>query len=83
MGKQSSIVHQYFRKELEDGVVLVRLNPIQLLVMELWIPKEGQIGVREFEVDAEILEDLNVDGFSEASPLEFNLYLTGLAGSQL
>ena len=36
--------------------------------------------LRELEADAEIFEDLKSDGFTEASPLEFNLYLSGLAG---
>jgi hypothetical protein len=35
------------------------------------------------EFDPEIFEDLKADGFVEASPLEFNLYLSGLAGGDI
>lgn len=80
MPKDSNIVHQYFRKELEDLTILVRVNPIQLKGMEITLPKDGQAEVRELEFDDEIFEDLKADGFTEASPLEFNLYYTGLAG---
>ncbi len=78
MGKASNIVHQYFKKELEGATLLVRVNPIQLLVTEITIPAEGEPALRQVEVDAEIFEDLEADGFSAASPLEFNLYLAGL-----
>ncbi|MBT1698299.1 hypothetical protein KK083_15515 [Fulvivirgaceae bacterium PWU4] len=78
MPKDSNIVHQYFRKELEDLTILVRVNPIQLKGMEITLSKDGQPEVRELEFDDEIFEDLKADGFTEASPLEFNLYYSGL-----
>ena len=78
MPKDSNIVHQYFRKELEDLTILVRVNPIQLRGMEITLPKDGQPEVRELEFDEAIFEDLKADGFAEASPLEFNLYYSGL-----
>lgn len=79
MAKDSNIVHQYFRKELGDATLLVRVNPIRLVATEITLYKDGEPEIRELEVDREIIEDLKADGFSEASPLEFNLYLTGLA----
>jgi hypothetical protein len=79
MPKDSNIVHQYFKKELEDVTILVRVNPIQLKGMEITLPKSGEPEVRELELDEEIFEDLKADGFKEASPLEFNLYFSGLA----
>jgi len=79
MAKDSNIVHQYFRKELGDATLLVRVNPIRLVATEITLYKDGEPEIRELEVDGEIIEDLKADGFSEASPLEFNLYLTGLA----
>jgi hypothetical protein len=79
MPKDSNIVHQYFKKELEDVTILVRVNPIQFKGMEITLPKNGQPEVRELEFDEEIFEDLKADGFAEASPLEFNLYFSGLA----
>lgn len=78
MPKDSNIVHQYFKKELEDLTILVRVNPIQLKGMEISLPKNGQPEVRELAFDEAIFEDLQADGFAEASPLEFNLYLAGL-----
>jgi hypothetical protein len=79
MPKDSNIVHQYFRKELEDRTILVRVNPIQLRGMEITLPKQGEPSVRELEFDQSIFDDLKEDEFSEASPLEFNLYFSGLA----
>jgi hypothetical protein len=80
MPKESNIVHQYFKKELEDSTILVRVNPIQLKGLEITLPKNGEPEIRELELDEEIMEDLKADGFKEASPLEFNLYFSGLAG---
>ncbi|HYC84577.1 MAG TPA: hypothetical protein VEB86_05110 [Chryseosolibacter sp.] len=79
MAKGSNIVHQYFRKEFDDFVVLVRVNPFHLEGVELTIPREGTPEIRELEFDSDIFEDLKADGFKESSPLEFNLYYSGLA----
>ena len=79
MGKGSNIVHQYFRKELGDITILVRVNPIQLTGLEITLMKDGEPELRELELDSEIFEDLKADGFTEASPLEFHLYFSGLA----
>ncbi len=79
MPKDSNIVHQYFRKELSDRTVLLRVNPIQLKGMEITLPKTGEPSVRELELDGNIFEDLKEDQFIDASPLEFNLYFSGLA----
>lgn len=78
MGKGSNIVHQYFKKELGDITVLVKVNPIQLRITEITIYKDRDPELRELEADAGILEDLAADGFTEARALEFNLYLSGL-----
>jgi hypothetical protein len=80
MPKESNIVHQYFKKELETSTILVRVNPIQLKGLEITLHKNGEPEVRELELDEHIVEDLKIDGFKEASPLEFNLYFSGLAG---
>jgi hypothetical protein len=79
MAKSSNIVHQYFKKDFGDFTVLVRVNPILLKGTEITIPKNGESEMRELDIDQEIFEDLKADGFTEASPLEFNLYLSGLA----
>jgi len=81
MAKSQNIVHQYFKKRIDMFQILVRVNPITYSGTELTIPDEGELEVREMEFDADIFEDLKVDGFSECSPLEFNLYLSGLANT--
>jgi hypothetical protein len=77
MAKGSNIVHQYFRKEMEGLTILVRVNPILYTGTEITL-QEGGNEMRELEFDADIFEDLKVDGFTESSALEFNLYLNGL-----
>jgi hypothetical protein len=78
MPKDSNIVHQYFKKELGELTILVRLNPIQLKGMEITLSQNSQPEVRELEFDQDIFDDLKADGFTDASPLEFNLYFSGL-----
>ena len=79
MAKSQNIVHQYFKKKLDDLQILVRVNPIQYKGTEITIPHEGELTIRDLEFDEEIFEDLKADGFEECSALEFNLYLSGLA----
>ena len=78
MGKDRNIVHQYFRKELDGAMLLVKVNPLQFKVTEITVYKDQDPELREVEVDEQIFDDLKADGFTEASPLEFNLYLSGL-----
>jgi hypothetical protein len=78
MGKDSNIVHQYFKKEFEQFTVLVRVNPIQFKGTEITLHKDGKSDVRDVDFDPEIFEDLKADGFEASSPLEFNLYYNGL-----
>ncbi|MDH4057834.1 MAG: hypothetical protein OEU76_03680 [Cyclobacteriaceae bacterium] len=79
MPKGQNIVHQYFKKKLPDGiVVLVKVNPIQFNGTEITISPEGQIQIRDQEFDQQIIDDLMIDEFEMCSPLEFNLYLSGL-----
>ncbi len=75
----SNIVHQYFKKEMENAKIIVKVNPIHLKGTELTIMPDGIVQSRDLEFDEDILDDLKVDGFQEASPLEFNLYQAGLA----
>lgn len=79
MGKESNIVHQYFKKDFEDFTVLVKVNPIQFKGAEITRRADGSTELRELEFDSDIFDDLKADGFVEASALEFNLYYTGLA----
>jgi hypothetical protein len=75
----SNIVHQYFKKELEGSKILVKVNPIHWNGMEIVIDANGEAEGRELEFDAAIFDDLKADGFEPSSPLEFNLYYSGLA----
>ncbi len=77
MAKNSNIVHQYFKKELNGTKIIVRVNPIHWTGAELTITQDGA-DIRELELDSEVLEDLKVDGFEEVNAIEFNLYLAGL-----
>ncbi|MFM8912536.1 MAG: hypothetical protein ACKOE6_06370 [Flammeovirgaceae bacterium] len=77
MAKNSNIVHQYFKKEMEGAKILVKVNPIYLTGTELTISEDGA-EMRNLEFDAEIFDDLKHDGFTEVNAIEFNLYLAGL-----
>lgn len=74
----SNIVHQYFKKEDKDFKILLKLNPIHLKGTEITISPNQDPELRELEFDAEIYEDLRLDGFQEVNAMEFNLYLSGL-----
>ncbi len=73
-----NIVHQYFKKELEDAKILIKLNPIQLKGTELTVLRKGEVEARDLEFDEGIFKDLEADGFQEVNAMEFNLYLSGL-----
>ena len=47
--------------------------------VEITLPGNGDPEIRELTFDEAIWEDLKIDGFEESSPLEFNLYYSGLA----
>lgn len=79
MAKSQNIVHQYFKKQLDGVQILVKVNPILFTGTEITIDTEGKVEIQDMEFDEEIFNDLNVDGFENCSPLEFNLYLSGLA----
>lgn len=79
MAKNQNIVHQYFKKKHEGILILVRVNPIHYSGTEITIEDGQQPAIRELQFDADIFEDLKADAFEVCSPLEFNLYLSGLA----
>ncbi len=78
MAKDSNIVHQYFKKQLEGSRILVKVNPIHLTGTELIIDQEGELHSRDLEFDNQVFDDLKHDGFVEVNALEFNIYLSGL-----
>jgi hypothetical protein len=80
MAKTSSnIVHQYFKKEDADSKVLLKINPIHLTGTQITIPVKGEPESEEVEVPAHFATGLLEEGFQVSSPLEFNLYWSGLA----
>lgn len=79
MAKGSNVVHQYFKRDFEGYKILVKLNPINFVGVEITRFEDGRVEMRDLEFDEDIIEDLITDGFEEANPLEFNLYLSGLA----
>lgn len=79
MAKNQNIVHQYFKKNHDGLLLLVKVNPIHYSGTEISIEPGQQPQVRDLQFDEDIFEDLKADAFEECSPLEFNLYLSGLA----
>ena len=60
-------------------LILVKVNPIHYSGTEITIADGQQPAIRDLQFDADIFNDLKADSFEECSPLEFNLYLSGLA----
>jgi hypothetical protein len=77
MAKDSNIVHQYFRRESGETIILIKVNPIQYTAAEITISPTGT-ELREFELDEEFERELATNGFQPAGAMEFNLYLSGL-----
>lgn len=76
---KTNIVHQYFKKEMDDVKIMVKVDPIHFRGTELTISGAGKMESRELEFDEGIFDDLRADEFEPCSPLEFNLYHAGLA----
>lgn len=79
MTKNQNIVHQYFKKIISGNLILVKVNPIHYTGTEITRSAAGDTVFRELEFDEQIFEDLKADEFEPCNPLEFNLYLSGLA----
>ncbi len=74
-------MHQYFKKEVQEATILVRIDPETMEGLELIILKSGEVQKTEREFDETIYEDLEFDEFNPGNALEFNLYLKGLTKS--
>lgn len=79
MAKNQNIVHQYFKKQHEGLLILVKVNPIHYSGTEITLEAGQPPSIREMQFDEAILDDLKADAFEVCSPLEFNLYHSGLA----
>ena len=75
----SQTIFEYFKKDLDDAVILVRINPKTYNGLELIVLKNNQLKKTERLFDQTIYEELEYDGFSQGSPLEFNLHLNGVS----
>ena len=71
-------IYKYYKKEIDSNKVIVRINPSTMEGLELLVSETGEIVKNLREFDATIYEDLDFDEFIESSPLEFNLYLSGV-----
>lgn len=47
--------------------------------MEITVSESNEVEARDVEFDEHVFEALAEEGYTASSPLEFNLYLTGLA----
>lgn len=74
-----NVVHQYYKKTTPEGIIMLQIDPVNLQGIEMLISNEGGSRKTQRQFDEEIYEDLEADEFQEASALEFNLYLKGLA----
>lgn len=79
MAKTSSnIVHQYYRKEDQEGKSLLKVNPIHRTAIEIVVPVQGEPESEEIEVPADFEALFLGQGYEPCSPFEFNLYWAGL-----
>jgi len=65
---------------MPDGKILLRVNPILFKGTEIWVSAAGT-EMRNLDFDADIFEDLKVDGFAGSGamfglPLFFNHFFT-------
>ncbi len=70
---------QYYKKEIDSNKILVRINPSTLEGLELLVSATGEVSQSIRTFDSTIYDDLDFDEFNESNPLEFNLYLSGIA----
>ncbi|MEQ8713518.1 MAG: hypothetical protein RIC80_10910 [Cyclobacteriaceae bacterium] len=75
----SQEIHEYYKKELQEFKILVRIAPESLQGLELIVSVDGKMEKTKRQFDKDIFDDLAEDEFEKCSPLEFNLYLKGLA----
>jgi hypothetical protein len=75
----SQTIYEYFKKELDDASILVRIDPNTFEGLELIILKTNQIKKTTRMFDETIYEELKFDEFIKGNPLEFNLHLQGIA----
>jgi len=73
-------IFEYFKKELDEAIILVRIDPITFEGLELIVLKNNQVKKTARMFDETIYDDLEFDNFLKGNPLEFNLHLQGVSG---
>jgi len=72
-------IFEYFKKELDDAIILVRINPNSYEGIELIVLKNNQVKKTDRLFNKSIYEDLEYDGFLKGNTLEINLHLQGIS----
>jgi hypothetical protein len=75
----SQTIYEYFKKELDEATVLVRVDPNTFEGLELIVLKNNQIKKTVRMFDETIYDELAFDEFLDGNPLEFNLHLQGIS----
>lgn len=75
-------IFEYFKKELDEATILVRINPNTFEGLELIVLKNNQIKQTARMFDATIYDELEFDEFISGNPIEFNLHLQGISGDK-
>ena len=78
----AQIIFEYFKKELDEATILVRIDPNTFEGLELIVLKNSQIKKTVRSFDETIYDDLEFDKFIKGNPLEFNLHLQGISSQK-
>ena len=73
-----NVIHQYYRKKVETDLILIQINPHTLEGVEILVSGSKYLKKTQRHFDADIYDDLDVDGFEPSNALEFNVYLSEL-----
>lgn len=75
-------MYEYFRKVLDEGMILVRINPTNFAGLELIISKDKHVLQTARSFDDSIYDEMAADDFEDGSAMEFNLYLKGIGSDK-
>ena len=75
----SQTIFEYFKKELDEATILVRVDPNTFEGLELIVLKNNQIKKTAREFDETIYDELEFDEFVDGNALEFNWHLQGIS----
>ena len=75
----ATAIFEYFKKELDEATIFVRIDPVTFAGLELIVLKNNQIKKSTRLFDETIYAELEFDKFIKGNPLEFNLHLQGIS----